>query len=318
MNTFHDVLSGSARWSCEQADSLEWGASLPDDSIDLLFTSPPYLSCRTYSRTDIARGLDEWVAWMVEFVRVFAPKVKGLIAINCEGQTRNYKYLPAPFLLAADLHRAGFNLRKPCVYERDGIPGSGGPDWLKNRWEPIICITRPGRLPWSDPTACGKPPKYLPGGDPSNRGKDGTRANQRTAMKQGVASGKSQREAARDSGYPMKIGPSGIDDGGVIVIPTYIPPDIANPGNIIDFGANTDFGMGNESEAPFPLGLPTFFIRSFAPPGGKVLDPFAGSGTTIHAAVECGRCGIGCDIRQSQVELCARRMATVTPGLFAA
>lgn len=63
----------------------------------------------------MARDLDSWVAWMVDFVKIFSPKVKGLIAINCEGQTRDYAYQPAPFLLAADLFRAGFNLRKPPI-----------------------------------------------------------------------------------------------------------------------------------------------------------------------------------------------------------
>ena len=35
----------------------------------------------------------------------------------------------------ADLKRAGFNMRKPPVFHRVGIPGSGGPDWLRNDYE---------------------------------------------------------------------------------------------------------------------------------------------------------------------------------------
>lgn len=313
--TWRDVIEGDATWSCEQADALSFLLRLPDDSVDLLFTSPPYELARTYGIGEKMVGGQAWVDWMVELVAIAGPKVKGLIAINCEGQTRNYSYSGVPFLLFADLKRAGFNMRKPCVYERDGIPGSGGPDWLKNRWEPIICVTRPGRLPWSDTTACGKPPKHLPGGNPSHRTKNGMRASQRHRMKELVGTGVSQRKAAREVGYPMHGSPSGVDDEGVVVIPTYIPPDIANPGNVIDCGANTNFGFGNNSEAPFPLELPAFFVKSFCPPNGKVLDCFSGSGTTCQAAIENGRRFIGCDIRQSQVDLCSRRMATVTPPL---
>lgn len=46
-------------------------------------------------------------------------------------------------------------------------------------------------------------------------------------------------------------------------------------------------------------------------------DPFSGSGTTAHAARNHGRRFIGCDIRESQVELARRRLRNVTPPLFA-
>lgn len=44
--------------------------------------------------------------------------------------------------------------------------------------------------------------------------------------------------------------------------------------------------------------------------------PFSGSGTTCHAAIEHGRRFVGCDLRASQVELCRRRLASVTPSLL--
>ena len=289
MNTATEVLEHRAQWSCEAADLLAWLPTLPDDSIDLLFTSPPYLSARTYGRTDVARGLDAWVAWMMDVVRAAAPKVKGLIAVNCEGQTRDYRYQPAPFLLIADLHRAGFNLRKPPVFHRVGIPGSGGPDWLRNDYEPIVCVTREGRLPWSEPTACGKPPKFRSGGAMSNRTVAGERVGARVK-----------------GGRLSKFGATA-------------QPAVANPGNVLRCqvgGGRMGHALAHENEAPFPLKLAVFFVLSFCPPGGVVCDPFAGSGTSCHAEVENGRRFVGCDVRQSQVDLCARRMKTITPDLF--
>lgn len=297
---WRDVIEGERRWSCEAADCLEFVRGLPDDSIDLLFTSPPYLAARTYGRKDVVRGLDEWVAWMLELFATAAPKVKGLVAVNCEGQTKDYRYQPAPFLLVADLHRRGFNVRKPPLYHRSGIPGSGGPDWLRNDYEPIVCVSRPGRLPWSDSTACGEPPKYKPGGAMSHRTKDGTRV--------GI-------KMNRTSGYGA--------NGDLRTVPgVYVPPDIANPGNVISLGKVGGGHMGHaiahHNEAPFPLELPAFFVKSFCPPDGIVLDCFSGSGTTCHAAVENGRRFVGADLRQSQVDLCARRMKSVTPNLIPA
>jgi site-specific DNA-methyltransferase (adenine-specific) len=74
--------------------------------------------------------------------------------------------------------------------------------------------------------------------------------------------------------------------------------------------------LAHENEAPFPLGLAEFFVKSFAPAGGIVCDPFSGSGTTCHAALANGRKFVGCDLRESQVSLSKRRAESVTPELF--
>jgi len=66
--------------------------------------------------------------------------------------------------------------------------------------------------------------------------------------------------------------------------------------------------LAHENEAPFPEKLAEFMVRSFCPPNGIVLDPFAGSGTTCAVAKKWGRKYIGIDIRQSQVDLTNRRI----------
>jgi hypothetical protein len=329
VSTAADVLEGRARWAAECSDCLAWLRGLPNDSVDLLFTSPPYELARTYGIGEKMVGGQAWVDWMVEVVAVAAPKVKGLIAINCEGQTRGYRYSCVPFLLMADLHRAGFNLRKPPVFHRVGIPGSGGPDWLRNDYEPIVCVTRPGKLPWSDNTACGHPPKWAPGGALSYRNGDGARNNDRGYSGQvsnrhedgkRINAQLSKRQRAREAGVHLRTTTSGNSDGDIVTQGTYLPPDMANPGNVIAGlvgGSKMGHDLAHENEAPFPLELPAFFVKSFCPPDGIVCDPFAGSGTTIDAAVQHGRRGIGCDVRESQVRLIERRMATVTAPLFA-
>jgi hypothetical protein len=337
VTTSADVLGGTARWSAECADCLEWLRALPDDSVDLLFTSPPYELARTYGIAEKMVCGQAWVDWMVEVVRAAAPKVKGLIAVNCEGQTRNYSYSGVPFLLFADLYRAGFNMRKPPVFHRVGIPGSGGPDWLRNDYEPIVCVTRPGRLPWSDNTACGHPPKWEPGGAMSYRNGDGARKNARgysgqkavpkwlrdgmhTGVQNTVKLPKSKAEKlALGAKRHTKRDAGPQEDGDAMREQAYLPPGLANPGNVLKFdvgGGRMGHDLAHENEAPFPLELAAFFVKSFCPPSGVVCDPFLGSGTTVDAAVQHGRRGIGCDIRPSQVDLTCRRMATVTPPLF--
>ena len=93
---------------------------------------------------------------------------------------------------------------------------------------------------------------------------------------------------------------------------TYAQPKIANPGNVVDCGAVGGGNMGNrlchENEAPFPESLAEFFVRSFCPPAGVVLDPFSGSGTTVCVARQWNRQGIGIDVRASQIELATMRL----------
>lgn len=49
-------------------------------------------------------------------------------------------------------------------------------------------------------------------------------------------------------------------------------------------------------KATFPVELARRCIRAGCPAGGVVLDPFAGSGTTVRAAEELGRVGIGVEL----------------------
>ena len=173
---------GDERWIVVQADAVEFLRAQPADSLDLVFGSPPYEQARLYlengTNMGISRKTDEWVAWMVEVYKAASVACKGLVAFVVAGQTRQYRWSAGPALLMAELHRAGLNLRNPPIFSRVGIPGSGGPDWLRADYEWIVCTSRPGRLPWSDNTACGHPPKWAPGGEMSHRQSNGARVNQ--------------------------------------------------------------------------------------------------------------------------------------------
>lgn len=64
--------------------------------------------------------------------------------------------------------------------------------------------------------------------------------------------------------------------------------------------------------APFPIELPRRCIRLSTWPGESVLDPFSGSGTTVRAAVELGRHGIGVELSETYVAR-ARERGTQHP-----
>lgn len=314
--TWANVLSRKQPWAIEQADCLEVLRAMPADCVDLVFTSPPYEQARLYLENGqdkgIARKTDAWVAWQVEVITECVRVCKGLVAFVVEGQTKNFRYSCGPDLLRADLCRAGFNLRKSPIFNRVGIPGSGGPDWLRNDYEPVVCVTRPGKLPWSFNTACGHPPKWAPGGAMSNRQVDGNRVNDGKFMSMTSRGKNGERKSAGG-----RRSASGYKNGDTATSDRYTPPALANPGNVIKCNVGGRAMGGDEftsqNEAPFPEALAEFFVLSFCPPNGVCLDPFCGSGTTPAVSVRHGRRAIGIDLRKSQVDIATKRIQTETP-----
>jgi DNA modification methylase len=60
--------------------------------------------------------------------------------------------------------------------------------------------------------------------------------------------------------------------------------------------------------APYPLELAKRLIRMFSFVGDTVLDPFLGSGTTSHAAMQCGRNSIGYEIDAGYLKKAYKRI----------
>ena len=63
-----------------------------------------------------------------------------------------------------------------------------------------------------------------------------------------------------------------------------------------------------DSPAPFPVQLPERCIRLFSYKDDTVLDPFLGSGTTLIAALQNDRKGIGIDIDKHYCEIAIERL----------
>lgn len=312
-------MKGSERSELNEilhGDCLHWLRELPSDSIDFVFCSPPYEGARDYGIGFKLAGQD-WVDWalprFIECVRV----CRGLVAWVVEGRTAKFRYSATPALLMADLVRSKIRLRKPGVFHRVGIAGSGGPDYLRNDWEFIICASK-GRLPWSDNTAMGHPPKYAPGGAMSHRLTNGERRNQwggtdHPSSMQGREVNGARKKAYRKN-HELKTPSQAEREAGADGAGSYVPPVLANPGNVWKFavgGGVMGDRLCHQNEAPFPEGLAEAYIRSFCKPGGVVLDPFCGSGTTLAVAERLGRRWIGMEVRQSQVDLSTRRIANV-------
>lgn len=238
--------------------------------FDCAIFSPPYEDARMYGGKRFPlKGID-FVAWLSTICRKIVKVVDGPCCCVINGRTSQFEWSGTPFLLWAELKYPGmvcpgvaqkhfgsetnFRLycRKPLLFHRRGIMGSGGPDYFRDDYELVIVFGKTRRYAFADPLAEAKPPKFPPGGAPSHRKKDGTRVAKKA----------------------------------------YKPPALANPGNVIS-GSVGKGHMGSDrahkSEAPYPEWLARRLLLWGCKPGGIVLDPFGGSGTTMAVAAKSGR-----------------------------
>lgn len=319
---------------------------LPDQSVDLVFGSPPYTDARLYLENGkdlgISRNVEAWVDWMFAVTNEALRVSRGAVVWIAWGPTRDRNYQPACEGLMWEWFRGGGHAYRPCYWHRVGISGSGGDQWFRADVEYAMCFKREGPLPWTDNTAMGHPPKWAPGGDMSHRLSDGTRVNQwgmkinargnigttergqdgklkkRTVKPSHRIETRAEAGARRKQAVKEGVGrtthsrdSSFHSNGDEMKEWNYVPPAIANPGCLIKTttgGGQLGWDGAHENEAPFPEGLAEWFIRSLCPSGGIVLDPFSGSGTSVSVANAHGRSGIGLDLRMSQCKLGVRRL----------
>jgi DNA modification methylase len=88
-------------YTLHHGDCLEILAGMPDRSVDLVFTSPPYEAARTYGIGFKLKG-QNWVDWLAERIVAAARVSKGLVVVNVSSPKDDGIYSGGVERLAAD------------------------------------------------------------------------------------------------------------------------------------------------------------------------------------------------------------------------
>jgi len=265
-------------------DSSEWLAALPPGSVDLWFTSPPYADARPYSRIHP----DRYVEWFLPHGQLMldAAKPGGWLVLNIKNRVAKTGPLqgqrhPYVYELVIALQRQGWRWLETYIWSKpNAVPGRYGPR-TKDSFEYVYAFAR-GPKPHFDLAAILVPYRTAPG-EIERRKLD--RLGRRNT---GAGFGRD-----RTTTYLR----GGADPGNVVRVPqTY----------------NQHKGAGGHTAA-MPEGLAEFFIKACSPPGGVVIDPFAGSGTTAVVARRLGRRAGGLEIHRGFVDAARERLRTGEP-----
>lgn len=79
-------------------------------------------------------------------------------------------------------------------------------------------------------------------------------------------------------------------------------------GDVIDWGVYTGNKL-HPTQKPLSILLP--LIQSFTRPGAVVLDPFCGSGSTLAAAMMCGRRSVGIELAEVNARIANSRLERI-------
>ena len=280
----------------ENADCRTLMASLPDRHVHAIVTDPPYGI--SVAGADWDRTLPDRDIWD-QCLRVLKP---GGFAALCGHSTTFHR-------LACLLEAVGFEVRDFLFWVGTANAATTSIR-LRNTYEPVILVRRPteglsaaaaqqvhgtGLRPRSEEVAIRNGFRPLVE-RLDHRVTAQVYGNQRVKAEIGITnSGRQAANMALDEAYAAEIERTvGAGSTRTLFVGKATPAERAQAG-------------GHPTVKP--LSLMRHIIGLMTPPGGLVLDPFCGSGSTAVACVQMGRDFIGCDRDPGYAEAARRRVA---------
>lgn len=248
---------------------------LPNNSVDLIFTSPPYADQRSSTYGGIKP--EKYVEWFLpkanEFYRVLKPS--GSFVLNIKERVVNGERHTYVLELILALRKAGWLWTEEYMWHKKNSHPGKWPNRFRDNWERLLHFTKEKKFKMYQDEV------MVPVGEWAQ-----------TRLKKLSETDKRRDESRVGSGFGKNIS-------------NWVDRDMVYPSNVLYMATEC---YNQHHSAVFPVALPEWFIKLFTMPGDLILDPFNGSGTTCVAAHHLDRNYIGIDINQSYCEIAANRL----------
>lgn len=308
-------------------DSLEVLRQMPDQSVDCCVTSPPYFGLRDYG-IEGQYGLESSPAEYVETMRALFAEVRRVLAVDgtlwlnlgdsyCSGRgaatgvdrknaarrgfgrvldkggrewARPKNLLGIPWRTAFALQDDGWNLRNDIIWSKANPMPESIADRLSSRHEHVFMFSK-SRSYWFDLDPIRESAIYPPGSPALNWARDSKEADVPGQSMRQHRSARTHGKAESNNLSPTGSRHSAQHDRG------------KNPGDVWVLPTQP---FTEAHFAVMPQALAERAILAGCKPGGTVLDPFSGSGTTGLAATKHGRKYVGIDLSSEYLDLSLR------------
>jgi site-specific DNA-methyltransferase (adenine-specific) len=263
-------------------DCLDILTKFPDESVELIITSPPYADQRKHVYGGIHP--DQYVDWFIpraeQFYRILKPS--GSFILNIKERVVNGERHTYVLELILAMRRLGWLWTEEYMWHKKNSHPGKWPNRFRDNWERLLHFTKNKQFKMFQDAV------MTPVGDwAKDRLKNLSDTDQR-------------RDNSRvGSGFGKNIS-------------NWVGRDMVYPNNVLHM-ATECYNRGHA--ATFPVALPEWFIKLFTVPDDVVLDPFNGSGTTCVAAKQLGRHYTGIDTSNEYVQLAQKRLEQTKPGV---
>ena len=257
-------------------DSKDVLKTLDDDSIDLIFTSPPYADRRVHTYGGIKP--ENYVEWFLpiseQLLRVIKPD--GTFILNIKEKAENGERHTYVLELILALRKQGWLWTEEFVWHKKNCYPGKWPNRFRDAWERLLQFNKTKNFNMYQEEV------MVPVGDWA-----------KDRLKRLSDVDKIRDNAKNGSGFGKNVS-------------NWLNREKAYPTNVLHMA--TECNNKNHS-AVFPEALPEWFIKLFTKEEDTVLDPFMGSGTTIVVAQRMKRNSVGIDILPEYFEMVKNKIS---------
>jgi site-specific DNA-methyltransferase (adenine-specific) len=332
---------GQSHFKIHCGEALRVLGTMPPDSVDMCMTSPPYWGHREYDVPGV--GQEQSCAAYIEALSAILREVKrvlkpnGSLWLNIGDSYEAKSLVGVPWRVAIHLvDHDSWILRNDVIWNKVKGAPDNSKDKLRNIHEHIFHLVKKKSYYYDADAIRSKPQsaKIVNGTVVSATGVSGVRYQRQIELSTALNPAE-KIEALRALGSVLndirekkladfrmiirgqqrtthsdrdKVSGRAkeIRDKGFYFLKYH--PNGSKPSDVWDI-LPEDTQSREGHFAPYPIDLCKIPILATCPPGGTVLDPFCGTGTTLVVAKMTGRNGIGIDISPTYAAMTKKRLA---------